>query len=139
MNILIIKLGAIGDVIRTTAILPGLKDKYKNCKIDWVTKSESFYVLKNNNLISNVYLINKNLLKKLNKKYNLVINLDDDYEACELASKVSSKKIIGAYLKDGQIVYTEDSSLWFGMGLLSKFGKQKADELKAKNKKPTRK
>ena len=45
MNILIIKLGAIGDVIRTTSILPGLKSKY-NANIDWVTKQESFDVLK---------------------------------------------------------------------------------------------
>ena len=51
MQILIIKLGAIGDVIRTTSILPGLKDKYKDCSIDWVTKKESFDILKNNNSI----------------------------------------------------------------------------------------
>ncbi|MBI4453993.1 lipopolysaccharide heptosyltransferase I, partial [Candidatus Woesearchaeota archaeon] len=42
MKILVIKLGAIGDVIRTTTILHGLKAKYKNCKIDWITKKESY-------------------------------------------------------------------------------------------------
>ena len=41
MKILIIKLGAIGDVLRTTSFLKGLKDKY-NAEIDWVTKKESF-------------------------------------------------------------------------------------------------
>ena len=135
MRILIIKLGAIGDVIRTTSILAGLKDKYKDCEIDWITKKESFDILKNNDLISNIYLIDKNLIKLENKKYELIINLDDNTNACKLATEVKSEKIIGVYLKDGKKTYTDDSSLWFDMGLISKFGKQKADELKAKNEK----
>ncbi len=147
MEILIIKLGAIGDVIRTTSILPGLKEKYKNCSIGWVTKKESYYILKNNKLIDNMYLISeinreKNSLNKnfFLKEYDLIINLDDDYEASELISKLNYKKVIGAYLANNnylannQLVYTKDSSLWFDMGLISIFGKQKADVLKAKNK-----
>ena len=136
MNILIIKLGAMGDVIRTTAILPGLKEKYKNCSIDWITKKASFDILKNNDLIENTYLIDdgiKNSLK--NKEYDLIINLDDDNEACILASKIKHKEIIGSYSENGKNLYTENSSLWFDMGLISRFGKEKADELKAENKK----
>ena len=136
MNILIIKLGAIGDVIRTTSILPGLKEKYKDCMIDWVTKKESFDILKNNKLINNIYLINGNIKNGIrDKEYILIISLDDDYDACKLATEIKHKEVIGAYLKDGKKVYTGDSSLWFDIGLISKFGKQKADELKAKNKK----
>lgn len=133
MDILIIKLGAIGDVIRTTSILQGLKAKYKNCRIDWVAKKESFDILKNNNLMDNVYLIGNS--HSIKSSYELVICLDDDYEACKLASKVNFKKIIGSYLDNSQKTYTNDSSLWFDMGLISKFGKQKADILKAKNRK----
>ena len=121
MRILVIKLGAIGDVIRTTTILLGLKERYKNYKIDWVTKKESFDVLKNNNLINNIFLIEKLKNKLYQKKYDLIINLDDDYDACKLATKIDSKKIIGAYLKNNKKVYTKGSSLWFNMGLLSKF------------------
>ena len=64
-----------------------------------------------------------------------MISLDDDYEACDLASQIKCKKLIGAYVEDRQKTYTDDSSLWFDMGLLSSFGKKRADELKAKNKK----
>ena len=136
MDILIIKLGAIGDVIRTTAILHGLKEKYKNCKIEWVVKNLSFDILKNNRLIDKLYILDNSTLNKLrNKKYDLVISLDDEYGACELSTKVNSKKMIGAYLKDSQRSYTKDSALWFDMGLISRFGKQKADALKAINKK----
>lgn len=133
MQILIIKLGAIGDVIRTTSIIQGLKSKYKDAKIDWVTKKESLDVLKNNKLIENIYLIGSDFNKLKNKNYDIVTSLDDDEEACRLASDVKYKKIIGAFIDNGKRIYTQDSSEWFDMGLISRFGKQKADELKAKN------
>ncbi|MBW2976716.1 glycosyltransferase family 9 protein [Candidatus Woesearchaeota archaeon] len=136
MEILIIKLGAIGDVIRTTSVLPGLKEKYKNCLIDWVTKKESFDILKNNNFIDKVLLIEDNVTSKLkNKSYDLLISLDDGFDACSLATEIHTKNITGAYLNNGKKAYTKDSSLWFDMGLISKFGKQKADELKSENRK----
>ncbi|MBI1935301.1 glycosyltransferase family 9 protein [Candidatus Woesearchaeota archaeon] len=135
MKILIIKLGAIGDVIRTTAVLPGLKSKYKNCRIDWVTKKDSADVLKNNSLIDKIFLIGNALKSLKGKKYELVICLDDEHAACELASSIKSKKITGAYLNNNKRAYTEDSALWFGMGLISRLGKKKADKLKSRNKK----
>jgi|TARA_Y100000310_G_C20703189_1_gene832001 heptosyltransferase-2 len=135
MYVLVIKLGAIGDVIRTTAILPGLNDKYKDCKVDWVTKKDSFDILKNNNFINKIYLIGSDINSIKDNEYDLIINLDDDYDACKLISELKSKKIIGAHLKNNERTYTDDSSLWFDLGLISKFGKEKADELKSKNKK----
>ena len=136
MDILIIKLGAIGDVIRTTSILPGLKGKYPDSKIDWVTKKESSDILKNGTLINKLFLIDNNAEKDIvRKEYDFVINLDDDNNACMISSKIKHKTIIGAYMENGKRVYTENSSPWFDMGLISKFGKEKADELKAKNKK----
>jgi len=135
MEILIVKLGAIGDVIRTTSILSGLKSKYKDYSINWITQKESFDILRNNNLIDKIYLMEGDIENKAkNKEYDLIINLEDSYEACELVSKINKKKIIGSYLDNGKITYTEDSSLWFDMGLVSKFGKEKADSLKVENK-----
>ena len=135
MDILIIKLAAIGDVLRTTSVLQALKEKY-SCNISWVTENESFDILKNNESIDKIYLINENLKKKLKDTiFDLIISLDDDNKACNLASSLNSKKIIGAYFEDTKKAYTEDSSLWFDIGLISKFGKEKADELKAMNKK----
>lgn len=132
MNILIIKLGAIGDVLRTTAVLPGLKNKNNNCKIYWVTKKESFGILKNNSFLEKIFLNGDDELNQNN--FDLIISLDDDLEACELASSLKTEKIIGAFFEKGERKYTNDSSLWFDMGLISKFRKKKADELKALNK-----
>lgn len=136
MEIIVIKLGAIGDVLRTNSILPALKEKYEDCTIYWVTKLESFDILKNNDFIDKIYLIDENLEEKLKDiNFDLIVNFDDDPEACRLASFLSSKKIVGVYLDNDKRVYSEDSSLWFDMGLISKLGKEKADELKALNKK----
>ena len=40
-RILIIKLGAIGDVIRTTPLLRKIRKEYPNCKITWLTQTPS--------------------------------------------------------------------------------------------------
>ena len=103
MNMLVIKLGAIGDVIRTTAILPGLKGKYPDGKIAWVTKKESFDILKNNNLIQKSVAIENSDNGLDDENFDLVISLDDNYDACKLAAGIKSKKIIGAYLKGGKM------------------------------------
>lgn len=134
-KILIIKLGALGDVLRTTSILKGLKEKHKPADITWVTKRESLDLLKNNKEIDSLLEFKPGLKNKLKETYDLVICLDDDHEACELSSAVKKKQIIGAYIDKGKKTYTDSASLWFDMGLLSKFGKEKADEVKKKNKK----
>ena len=134
MKILIVKLGAIGDVIRTTAILKGLKEKFENAEIYWITKKSSSPIIENNPEINKIFLI-EHADECKNIDYDWVISLDDEDSACSIASSVSCKKITGAILKEGRKTYTDDSSLWFDMGLLSKFGKEKADILKAKNRK----
>ncbi len=126
MNILIIKLGALGDVLRTTSILRGLKKKYKNCKISWLTQKISSELLENNDLIDNICTDSKNL-----GKFDLVISLDED--ACDIATKIKKEKLIGCYLNDEKKVYTSNSVTWFDMSLISRFGKEKANELKKSN------
>lgn len=136
MEIIIIKLGAVGDVLRTTSILQPLKEKYKDAKISWITKKESIGLLENNIYADKLYSLEDLKLDDLaKKKYDLVISLDDNKEACEIATRLKKGKIMGSYLEGGKQKYTADSSLWFDMGLISRYGKQKADKLKAENKK----
>lgn len=123
MKILIIKLGALGDVLRTTSILEGLKKKYM-AEISWLTNDDE--LLKNNRFIDKI-ITDEN---KLEDYYDLIISLDED--ACETATRLKKKKLIGCYVKD-KAVYTDDSASWFDMGLISRYGKEKADELKKLN------
>jgi hypothetical protein len=39
-KIIIVKLDAVGDVLRTTSILPSLKGKYTDSTIVWITKEK---------------------------------------------------------------------------------------------------
>src|SRR3989338_3157496 len=112
MNILIIKLGAIGDVIRTTSVLPALKERYRDASIDWVTKKESIELLKNNPHIKNLYPI-EGLDAESLPAYDLVLNPDDEHNACRLASKARKKRLIVDHIESGNRVYTKDSALWF--------------------------
>ncbi len=130
MRILIIKLGAIGDVLRTTSILAGLREKYNPNAIDWLTAQSARDVLLHNPFIGRVFTWQER--RKLNH-YDLVIALEDDYEACEFASQVNFKKLIGAYVKEGKIVYTP--SAWLDISAISRFGIETANVLKRKNRK----
>jgi len=130
MNILIVKIGAIGDVLRTTSILRGLREKYKGATIDWLTSEFGKEILNNNHLINHVYTWQE---KDKLGQYDLVIGLEDGFEACQLVSTIKPKNILGAYVENGKITYTP--SAWFDMSAISRFGLEKANKLKAKNKK----
>jgi|SRR3989344_4501440 len=135
MNILIIKVGAIGDVIRTTALLPGLKEKYPQANISWLTKKASRGLLNNNPLIQKIYTLESDQQTILRESYDLLINLDDDLSICKLAASIKADKHMGAYEEQGVCKYTDETAPWFDMSLISRFGKEKADQLKTQNRK----
>lgn len=127
-KLLIVKLGAIGDVLRTTSLLPGLKEKYDPVGIDWLTATSAKTLLAGNPLINRLYTWED---KDLLGGYDMVIGLEDDVEACRLVTALSASIKVGAYLQDGQITYTP--SAWFDMSAISKYGLDRANVLKKKN------
>jgi heptosyltransferase-2 len=127
-KLLIIKHGASGDVLRTTTLL----HLFKDWDIDW------FVAKRNKELLSNDYIDNafdESNGTDMSKVYDLVINLEDDEEICrKIMSRIRFVKVFGAYLDDaGKIRYTVDSAEWFDLGLISKYGIKKANELKLRN------
>ncbi len=134
MKILIIKLAARGDVLRTTSILYGLKEKYRNNEIYWLTEKESIPLLVNNVYINKVLSLDKKTAGKLkNEFFDIVINLDEDFEACKLTSELKTKKLIGFYLENNKIIPTPTAKEWYGMSALGK--RPQNDILKKANKK----
>lgn len=128
MRILVVKLGAIGDVIRTTAILKGLHEKYAPAALDWLTAASAKEVLLNNPLIARIFTWEE---RSELETYDLIISLEDDLEACEVAAHLKADKVIGTFIRDGKIDYTPLA--WFDMSIISKYGLQKANELKKSN------
>ena len=134
MRILIIKLGSIGDVLRTTCILRGLREKYVGVSIDWSTQQNSIGILQRNSLIDNLYVANNETLGILRREtIDFTINLEDGGEMCEFSMTVNAKEHFGAYLENNTRKYTNSSAPWFDMSLISRYGKRQADELKKIN------
>jgi heptosyltransferase-2 len=127
-RLLIIKTGAAGDVLRTTVLL----HLFRDWSIDWFVAKE------NKELILNDYV--QNVLDDSrcidpNNPYDLVINLEDDESTCrDVLSRAEFAEISGSFIDDdGRMHYTTDSAEWFDMSLISKYGIEKANELKLKN------
>lgn len=136
-KVLILKVGALGDVVRTTYFLPGIRKKYnEEVNIFWITSKNAYDLLKNNKYIDKILFIeSKEEMEKIKKiTFDWIISLEDEEELYDCISEILYKKISGVYRKDNTLKYTEDLKQWFDMGLLSKYGKEKADQLKKINK-----
>lgn len=100
-KILIIKLGALGDVIRTTPLIEKFRVKFPNAHITWITLSPQILPQKS---IDKIYEWNFNSLYIIeNSEYDIAINLDKDLEACILLSKIKAESKFGYTFKDNHI------------------------------------
>jgi len=95
-KILIIKLAASGDVLRTTPILTGLKRRYRNSFIVWITKREAADLLKNNNYIDRLLVYEPPEIERLRiERFDILICLDKEIEATVLANQVKARSKFG--------------------------------------------
>lgn len=129
LNILIIKLDALGDVLRTMSILPPLKKKYPQSSITWITREESLPLFDNVNMVDEVIAYSDPFASHLLQAvyFDLVINPDANKAAITMASLAKAREKKGFYLGDtGEIIASNDMAYkWFLMGI--------NDEMKRKN------
>lgn len=112
LKILIIKLDAAGDVIRTTSILKPLKKKYIDSHITWCTRQNSKEMFKYNSFVDEVITIEEDAYFRLNaEEFDLVINLDTSKLSSSIASGITGKKKVGFVLnKSGYVEATSSTS-----------------------------
>ncbi|MCP2519856.1 glycosyltransferase family 9 protein [Candidatus Aminicenantes bacterium AC-335-A11] len=119
-RILIIKCGAMGDVLRTTTLLSGLKRKYPSSHVTWVVDPESEELLKNNKYIDRVipYSIEE-LPRFLVEKYDVLISLDKETKSIALASEINAEKKFGFGMNEhGNLtIFNEASKYAFRLGV----------------------
>ncbi len=109
-KILIINLDAMGDVIMTTAQLPGLKRKYPQSTIYWITLKNALPLLNYNPLIDFPLEWNfDNILFLQNIEFDLVLTADKSKESCSLHKSVRSKEKYGFTLNENGIIIPENS------------------------------
>ncbi|MBW2617798.1 MAG: glycosyltransferase family 9 protein [Deltaproteobacteria bacterium] len=86
-RVLIVKLGALGDVLRTTPLLRGLAEQLPGAEIIWLTSPASAVVLKNNPLIDQLWLTGSETLARLAvERFERVICLDKEPRAAACAT-----------------------------------------------------
>lgn len=125
-KILIVKLDAIGDVLRTTSILIPLKKKYPDSYIEWCTRKNASDLFKNNILVDEVITMEDDALFRIkSESYDLVINLDTSKISSSIAAIATAKEKIGFVLnKKGYVEPTSDKSLvWLEMSAFDDFKK----------------
>jgi heptosyltransferase-2 len=89
-KILIIKLDAIGDVLRTTSILPALKKKYPKPQVTWCTRKNSAGIFVNNPFVDELIFVEEDAYFRItSEKYDLIINLDTSKLSSAIATSAS--------------------------------------------------
>ena len=107
-RILFIKLGAIGDVIRTTPLLERYKQEYGNCHFTWITHSPQVIP---KDRVDEIYKWDSSSVIFLSdQKFDIAVNLDKDKEACMLLSCIEAKEKFGFIWKDGHISTATDKA-----------------------------
>ena len=128
MRVLIAKLGATGDVVRTTPVLERLGEQ-----IVWLTEAKNTVLLKD--VAEKLRCFSweeRNLMPDF--EYDLIINLEDTLEVASYLKKFRHKQWFGAYAgTDSNLRYTDDSRRWFDLSLISSHGRERADRLKLLN------
>ena len=130
-KILIIKLDAVGDVLRTTPILGSLKKAYPGTYIKWLTKTNAKELFTNNNLVDEIICFeNPDMTINLSvEEFDMVINLDPSPISSALASYAKGKIKFGFGMNSLGKVFTfnKEAEEWLIMGSF--------DSEKKKNKK----
>jgi ADP-heptose:LPS heptosyltransferase len=98
-RILIIKLAAMGDVLRTTPISTKLREVYPNCEITWVTNYPEIA----EKAADVVMPFNeRTIVTLMADEFDILYNFDKDKEACSLAKLVKAGEKKGFTLHNGK-------------------------------------
>ncbi len=126
-RLLIIKLDAMGDVLRTTALLPALADGHPGVAITWITRKESRPLLERNPYIAEVFEYGPDALLQLQTRtFDRVVNLDAGKTSAALASMANAKQKDGFVLDArGYVQATNQAARkWLEMGVFDDLKRQ---------------
>jgi ADP-heptose:LPS heptosyltransferase len=119
-RVLIVKLDAMGDVLRSTALLTPLAEAHPRAAFTWITRPESVPLLARNPYLSEVLELGAEALVHLQTRtFDRVINLDAGKTSAALATAARSDRKDGFLLDErGTVRPTNDAARrWLEAGL----------------------
>ena len=96
VRILIIKIGAMGDVLRTTTLLPTLERMYPESVITWITDPSACPLLSANPYIDELLpFTDDNCNFLISRSFDLLMNYEKEPAPLALAGQISANTRIG--------------------------------------------
>ncbi|MBL8722408.1 MAG: glycosyltransferase family 9 protein [Planctomycetes bacterium] len=128
-RVLMVKLAATGDVLRTTAFLPAIHQTWPHAKVTWLTRAGAAGLFAGNPLVDEVLVAEDGLTAARlgTETFDVVLCPDADPEAAALAAFAKGRQRRG-YVRDasGRVVALgPGAAAWLEMGL--------RDDLKRQN------
>jgi lipopolysaccharide heptosyltransferase III len=126
-RLLIVKLDAMGDVLRSTALLPPLAEVHPRAAITWITRKESVPLLQRNPYITEVLELGPEALVHLQTRtFDRVINLDAGKTSAAIATAARSSRKDGFVLHErGYVQPTNDAARrWLEAGIFDDIKRQ---------------
>lgn len=127
-RILVVKLGAMGDVLRSTSCLAPLKARFPQSHVTWVTRCDAIPLVTANRWVDRVLPIEGNYLEFiLSERFDLVLGLEAETLPAAIAS-LASAEVKRGFVADGRGGITPlnvAAGEWWRMGL--------DDDLKQRN------
>lgn len=120
-NILVLKFDAIGDVMRSTAILHGIRARFPSARVTWFTKDNCRDIFTGNPAVDEVLLLEDpwSEWRLRAQKFDIVYSLDPSPASASIATSVHAENVIG-FVVDAMgktKPATESANRWYEMGL----------------------
>ena len=126
-RLLFVKLDAMGDVLRSTALLPALAEAHPRATVTWITRKESVPLLQRNPYVSEVLEYGADALIHIQTRtFDRVINLDASKISAALATAARANKKDGFLIDEhGCVQPTNDAArTWLEAGLFDDIKRQ---------------
>ena len=111
-RILLIKLDALGDVVRSTPIAEGIKKQYPDSQLTWLTTDVAKYFVDRNLFVDRVLMYNSETVRRLQfEQFDMIINLDKDPKAASMMMLFNSDNKRGYGLhSEGHVMPLNDGA-----------------------------
>jgi heptosyltransferase-2 len=97
----ILKIGALGDVIRTLCLLPSLRERHPDAQITWVTSPAAAAFIAPHPLIDRVVPFEPlQAIALTHERFDVLICLDKEPAPCGLAMSIRATRKLGVGLSD---------------------------------------